>query len=161
MSSEKNACIMTPVFDGARYRHHVCSECKGKIELKQSCYGGVSFYELEGYQCAKIKFCPQCGSEVIRFSDKPIFEAPIDMSPLEIFRKLQWEYQDKARWLYHCYISESHQEKVDELINLVETTEEGKRYYSEAVKLARMGSGGSIDARAIRKLREKFGDDTE
>jgi hypothetical protein len=83
------------------------------------------------------------------------------MSPLEVFRKLQWEYQDKARWLYHCYISESHQEKVDELINLVETTEKGKLYYSEAVKLARMGSGGSIDARSIRKLREKFGDETE
>lgn len=160
MSNEKQCSVMTPVFDGTRYRHHICSECKGKIELTQSCYGGVSFYELEGYQCAKIKFCPNCGAEIIRFSEKPIYESPIDFSPLTVFMHLEWEYKDKARWLYFCYINEEHRKKIDALLSMQETHE---RYSKEVIKLAQKGRflPNGLNAKSIRKLKDKFGEETE
>ena len=88
MSDDKQTAVMTPVFEGTQYVHHICSECKGTIELRQSCYGGVSFYEIFGAKSEKIKFCPLCVSEIIRFSDKPIYENPIALTPLEVFGAL-------------------------------------------------------------------------
>ena len=58
MSYEKQASIMTPVFEGTRYLHHVCSECNGTLKFEQSIFGGVSFYAIDGIKCEKIKFCP-------------------------------------------------------------------------------------------------------
>lgn len=162
MSRDKNDCIMTPVFDGTRYQHHVCSECRGEIKLTQSCYGGVSFYELEGYQCAKIKFCPQCGSEVIRFSDKPIYETPLDLSPLDVFSKLRREYEHKAVWLYYCYISESHRKQLDALMACV-NSKDLSECDKENLRLAKKGKYTfiKITPLKLRKLREQFGGETE
>lgn len=162
MSTEKNPSIMTPVFNGTRYLHHVCSECKGEIKLTQSCYGGVSFYELSGEKCAKIKFCPLCGSEVIRFSNKPIYETSLDLSPLDVFSKLRREYEHKAVWLYYCYISESHRKQLDALLPLV-NSKDLSECDKEALRLARKGKHTyiKITPLKLRKLREQFGGETE
>lgn len=162
MSNEKQTAIMTPVFDGTRYKHHVCSECKGEINLTQSCYGTVRFYELnaEG-ECAKIKFCPLCGAEVIRFSHKAIYEKPLDLTPLDIFGDLHREYERKAKWLYHCYISGKHRDQIDALVPLIEKGDVAV-YYQDAIDLAKKGDGYfKVSSTALKKLRKEFGEETE
>ena len=161
MSKEKQTAIMTPVFEGTRYMHHLCSECGGTLKFEQSCYGGTFFYAISGTQCEKMKFCPLCGAEIIRFSDKAIFEKPIDLSPLDIFKKLHLEFERKARWLYHCYISDEHREKLDALIPLIRKGEISARYL-KALDFAKEGRFiYGNNARTIRKLRQEFGDEKE
>ena len=159
---DKQECsVMTPVFEGTRYLHHICSECKGTIKFQQSCYGGVSFYEIHGVKSESVKFCPLCGAEVVRFSDKPIYEEPIDLSPLDVFAKLHREYDRKAHWLYHCYISEAHQEKIDALIPLLDK-KEVEVYYQDAIDMVKKGRFMyTKNSRAFAKLRKEFGEDTE
>lgn len=161
MNEEKQTAVMTPVFEGTRYMHHICSECGGTLEFKQSCYGGVFFYAISGTECKGMKFCPLCGAEIIRFSDKPIYESPIDLAPLDIFRNLHSEYERKARWLYHCYISDSHREKIDALIPLIRKGEISAKYL-RALELAKEGRFMyTKNSRVFRKLREEFGEEKE
>ena len=161
MSNEKQCSVMTPVFEETRYKHHICSECGGTMKFKQSAYGGVRFYEISGTQCEKVKFCPMCGAEIMRFSDKPIYEKPIDLKPLNIFAELHREYERKAKWLYNCYISEQHRDQIEALIPLIEKGEITV-YYQNAIDFARKGNpvyGVSYQTR--KKLRKEFGEETE
>ena len=160
MNGEKQASIMTPVFEGTRYLHHVCSECKGTLKFEQSIWGGVSFYVIDGIKCEKIKFCPLCGAEIIRFSDKPIYEKPIDLKPLDIFAELHLEYERKAKWLYHCYIGEEHRNKIEAVVSLIKKGEVSV-YYQDAIDLARKGSRFGVSYQARKKLIREFGEDTE
>ena len=160
MSYEKQASIMTPVFEGTRYLHHVCSECKGTLKFEQSIWGGVSFYAIDGIKCEKIKFCPLCSAEIIRFSDKPIYEKPIDLKPLDIFAELHSEYERKAKWLYHCYISEEHRYKIDAIIPLIKK-DKISAYYREAMDLIQNAKPFGISYQTRKKLIREFGDDTE
>lgn len=161
MNDDKQTSIMTPVFKGTRYLHHVCSECKGTLKFEQSIYGGVSFYQIHGTKCEKIKFCPICGAEIIRFSDKAIYEKPIDLKPIEIFAELHHEYERKAKWLYHCYISEAHREKIEAIIPLIKSGDVSV-YYQKAIDMARKGNARyGVSYTAKKKLRKEFGEDTE
>ena len=161
MTKEKQMTIMTPVFKGTRYSHHVCSECNGQLEFEQSCYGGVSFYEIKGVKSEEVKFCPRCGTEIIRFADKPIYEDPIDLSPLDVFAELHREYERKARWLYHCFINEEHRQKIEALIPLIQK-DEVSVYYLDALQLARNGRYlYSNNSRTLTKLRKEFGEEQE
>ena len=159
--NEKQTAVMTPVFSGTRYVHHLCSECGGHIKFEQSCYGGCSFYEIKGIKSDVVKFCPLCGTEIVRFSDKPIYEDPIDLSPLNIFGELHREYERKAHWLYHCYISDKHREKINALIPLLDK-KEIEVYYQDAVDMAKDGRFMyTKNTRAFSKLRKEFGEETE
>lgn len=165
MSKEKlehqECSVMTPVFKGTSYLHHICSECKGEIKFEQNIYGGVSFYSISLGECAKMKFCPLCGKEIIRFSDKAIYIKPIDIKPLDVFAKLHSEYERKAKWLYHCYISEAHRDKVDALIPLIEKGEISV-YYQKALAFAKIGKTDyGVSYQTKKKLRKEFGEDQE
>lgn len=161
MTKEKQMAIMTPVFVGTRYSHHVCSTCNGQLKFDQSCYGGASFYEIKGVKSEEVRFCPRCGTEIIRFADKPIYEEPIDLSPLNVFAQLYLEYERKSRWLYHCYISEEHRAKVEALIPLIQKGEVSV-YYLNALQLARKGRYlYSNNSRALTKLQKEFGKEQE
>lgn len=161
MSDDKQTSIMTPVFAGTRYQHHVCSECKGTLKFEQSIWGGVSFYGIDRMKCEKIKFCPLCGAEIIRFSDKPIYEKPIDLKPLNIFAELHSEYERKAKWLYNCYISEERRDKIEAIIPLIEKGDVSV-YYQDAIDLARKGKGSfGVSYQTRKKLIREFGEGTE
>lgn len=153
--------ILTPVFEGTRYLHHVCSECEGEIEFEQSIWGGVQFYDILGITCDTIKFCPLCGTEIIRFSDKPIYKKPLDLKPLNVFADLFLEYERKAKWLYNCYISDEHRNKIDKLIPLLESGEISV-YYQKAIDLATdSGATRWITYQTRKKLIKEFGDERE
>lgn len=153
--------IFTPIFEGTRYLHHVCSECEGEIKFEQSIWGGVQFYEIYGGSCEKMKFCPLCGAEIIRFSDKPIYKKPLDLKPLNIFADLHREYECKAKWLYNCYISDEHRNKIDKLIPLLESGEISV-YYQKAIDLATdSGATRGITYQTRKKLIKEFGDERE
>lgn len=156
----KQTAIFTPVFDGTRYSHHICSECNGTFRFEQSIYGGAYFY---GASQDTMKFCPLCGSEIIRFSDKPIYETPLDLAPLDIFIDLYRECERKTKWLYYCYISEEHREKIDALIPLINKNDFPKFVY----KAANLVSDGKtiysrkLTATAIKHLKHEFGEEKE
>lgn len=165
MSKENNAgqefCIMTPVFEGTSYRHHICSECKGTIKFEQNCFGGVSFYTISFGKCELMKFCPLCGKEIIKFSNDAIYEKPIDLKPLDIFAKLHSEYERKAKWLYHCYLSEAHRDKIDALIPMIKSGDLSP-YYQKALDFAEMGKTYyGVSYQTKKKLRKEFGEDQE
>lgn len=147
---------MTPVFKGADYLHHRCSECGGTMKFEQNAFGGVSFYAISGFKCERVKYCPLCGAEIIRFSDKPIYEEPIDISPLDVFGKLHLECERKAKWLYFCHISEEHRKKIDKLILLIER-EEVSVYYQSAMDIVRNIGYLKPSHTAIKKLQKEFG----
>lgn len=165
MSKENNAgqefSIMTPVFEGTSYRHHICSECKGTIKFEQNRFGGVSFYTISLEKCELMKFCPLCGKEIIKFSNDAIYEKPIDLKPLDIFAKLHSEYERKAKWLYHCYLSEAHRDKIDALIPLIKSGDVSL-YYQKALDFAKMGKTYyGVSYQTKKKLRKEFGEDQE
>ena len=158
---EKGYSVMTPVFEGTRYLHHVCSECKGTLEFDQSIWGGISFYTITHAKCESVKFCPLCGAEIIRFSDKPIYEAPIDLRPLDVVAELHAEYERKAKWLYNCYISDSHKGKIDALMPLIKKGDVSV-YYQKALDLASIGNKyGGVSYQTRKKVLKEFGEETE
>ena len=145
--------VFTPVFRETQYLHHVCSECGYKIEMARSVWSGVYFGDVKD-----IKFCPHCGSPVVRFSDKAIFEKRIDFEPLRIFYEASEEFERKCRWIYHCYISNEHREKIDELLPFVEKEYGWTKDAARAVKIA---TKYKTDWRTIKKLITEFGNETE
>ena len=160
-TESKQPAIITPVFCGTRYSHHICSECGGKLLFAQSIYGGAYFYY--GTSQDTMKFCPLCGAEIVRFSDKPIYETPLDLTPLDIFTDLYRKSERKAKWLYYCYISEDHRNKIDALIPLINKDD----FPTSVYKAANLVSDGKtlftrrLTATAIKKLKREFGEETE
>lgn len=147
--------IFTPVFRDTVYLHHLCSECGYKLKVGQKFWGGVNFDDTK-----EIKFCPSCGTPVVRFSDKAIFETPIDYEPLRIFYDAFREFQDKCKWLYRCYISDEHREKVKELLPFAEN-EPKWGWTKKAYDVVHPVSVGSVSWQTIRKLERKFGTERE
>ena len=147
--------IFTPVFYNTVYRHHLCSGCGYKLKVGQSIWGGVQFDDTK-----EIKFCPSCGTPVARFSDKAIFETPIDYEPLRIFCDAFQEFQDKCEWLYYCYISADHRKMVEELLPFAEDADEWG-WVKKAYNTAHPISVKKADWRRIRKLEQKFGIERE
>ena len=141
--------IFTPVFADTRYLNHRCSECGYELYVGQSIWGGVCFDDT-----GKIKFCPQCGNRVVRFSDKPIYEAPIDFEPLRVFYNLHEEYERKCRWMYNCVISDERKKKIEELLPFVKDACGWVRIAYEAVSV---GSRYKTDRRKCNELMKEFG----
>ena len=156
----QECCIMTPVFDGSHYKHHVCSSCNGEIEFEKS-YGECRFYSISLGKSDCMRFCPLCGREIIRFKDEPIYIKPLDLKPLEIFGMLVNEYRRKAQWLYHCYLNETHVAAIDALIPLAEK-EDISRWYRDALECAKKGKGCfGVSYQTKQKLKREFGEDKE
>lgn len=116
MERENTNAIFTPVFDGTNYKHHQCSECGAKLNFEQTPWGGVSFYG-----CENIRFCPNCGKPIVRFSKQPIFEQQIDWSPLDSFIDLRLEYEEKVKWYFFCKLTDAERIAVRKIIGLRES----------------------------------------
>ena len=149
----KNDAIFTPVFRETKYLHHICSECGHKISLEQSVWGGVYFGTTK-----EIKFCPHCGSPIVRFEEKAIFESPIDYEPLRTFYEIHQEYERKCNWLYHCYISDERREKIQDLMPFAKQDSGWVLIASKSVQNA---TRYPADWRKIKKLKGEFGENTE
>ena len=148
-----NAVIFTPVFFQTKYRHHICSECGLELKLDQSIWGGPYF----PYGKEKIRFCPGCGKPVIRFSDTPIYEEPVNFEPLRIFYEASKEYERKCQWLYHCAVSLEEQNEIDELLPFAAKDTGWIKKAHEAVKLGNK----SIGRRTVEKLIKEFGEERD
>jgi hypothetical protein len=131
------------------------------MKFEQSIWGGVLFNDMHGVSCEKMNFCPLCGAEIIRLSDKPIYKKPLDLKPLNVFADLFLEYERKAKWIYNCYISDEHRDRIDDLIPLLKSGEISV-YYQKAIDLA-TGSGATrgITYQTRKKLIKEFGDERE
>lgn len=112
----QNNTIFTPFFKGTNYQHHICSECCAELNFQQTPWGGVSFYG-----CENIKFCPNCGKPVVRFSKQPIFEQQIDWNPLSPFVDLRLEYEEKLKWYFWCKLTEEERMAVKKIMDLRES----------------------------------------
>ena len=132
-----------PVYRGSRYLYHICGKCNGAIHLEVR-------YNKD------LNFCPLCGTQIIQSHAKPI-----DIQPLEIFVDLQLEYERKARWLYYCYISKEHRNKIDDLMAFVNQDDNMPEIYKKAVSRIRSVQGLQLRAWALKRLRKEFGNNQE
>lgn len=97
--------IFTPVFEGTRYKYHLCSSCGNQIRIGRDVFSPIEFNG-----CEDIKYCPRCGSPVIRFDKKPIYETEINFEPLRPFYEERERYERRLRWLYYCILYDKREE---------------------------------------------------
>lgn len=147
--------IFSPIFRGTVYKHHLCSECGYKLHVGQSIWGGVMFDDTSA-----VKFCPGCGNPIIRFSDKAVFEEVIDFEPMWPFYELHEEYERKAEWLYHCYISKKRQERINEMLPFAQSQPESG-WVRIACDVLETAKRYKFDNRKRKKLLGEFGTDSE
>lgn len=159
--NEKNGAIFRPIFRGTNYLHHKCSECGHKIYLVQDACGGVAFYETRFGTSETIKFCPHCGNEVVRFDEKPEYEARIDYKPLDVFSEVRKEYERKCKWLWHCFISDDHREAIRAVLPMMKSDECVSGTYKEAAGAARLGAQYDLSYHGRKKLASEFGSAVE
>lgn len=140
--------IFRPVFKGTSYQYHICSECNAELKFTQISWGGISFYG-----CEKIRYCPNCGKPIIRFSQKPIFEQEIDWSPLEAFIKLRIDYENKVEWLFWCKLSPNERDVINMITEFSESASGYDRIVIDNIKVA---ARFKPSWQSMRKLEQRF-----
>ena len=128
--------IFKPVFKGAAYQGHECSECKKRIEFSH--ISALGFYDMD------IRYCPYCGKDIVRFDETPKFEEPLDTSVLEPMREVINEAHDRINWIYWCCFSNEQQNKCKILfefsseypsIRKIKDIVSGKPHHTQITKL--------------------------
>lgn len=141
--------IFTPVFAETQYQHHLCSECGYQLNLGQSIWGGISF----PYGKEKLHYCPGCGGKVIRFSERAIYETPINYKPLKVFYEAYETYRRKCQWLYHGLLTDAERGQIKELLPFAK---DGHGWVKIAYDSAMLGSQHKLSCQAIKKLANEF-----
>jgi len=95
--------VFKPVFKGAAYLGHECSECKERVEFSH--ISGLGFLGMD------IRFCPYCGEDIIRFDETPKFEEPLDTSVLEPITNVIAHSEEKIKWIYWCCFNDEQRAK--------------------------------------------------
>ena len=109
--------ILTPIYKGKTYKYHECSNCKKEIYFKEEIFEPFHFEE-------KIKFCPFCGRQVIRYAE-PRFIEEIDWSWLDEYNAIIEKMYRELEYKIHC---EMDKEQIKELEDNVE---KGKEYFKD------------------------------
>lgn len=97
------SAIFTPVYKGEHYQGHECSECKERVRFNQ--------FSASGFLGTDIKYCPYCADDIIRFSNTPKFEEPLDTSVLEPIEKVIAHSKEKIKWIYWCCFNDEQRAK--------------------------------------------------
>lgn len=115
----EEAVILTPIYKNTSYQYHVCSNCNSKIYFEESILVPLRFDE-------KIKFCPYCGKEIIRYAEPKFIEGP-DFDWMERFQEIL-DYADrKIEYEIFCNMDKEQQKE------LIEKAEFGKEYFGYGI----------------------------
>ncbi len=109
--------ILTPIYKNMSYQHHECSNCKKEIYFEESIFTPFKFEE-------KIKYCPFCGGNVIRYAEPKYTETP-DWNWLEEFNKIIDKTYRFLEYKIHCKMSN------EQIRDLIDKAEFGKSYFGE------------------------------
>lgn len=142
--------IFTPVFEGTRYKYHLCSSCGNQIRIRQDIFSPIQF---DGYE--DVKYCPMCGNHIIRFEKKPIYEKEINFEPLRPFYE-EWErYERRLRWLYYCILHD----KKEEIEALIPFAKESPAYGWVGIACSALNVAKKYNTgwREKKRLIEEFG----
>ena len=104
------SAIFTPVYKGEYYEGHECSECKERVKFNR--------YSTNAFLGTDIKYCPYCAADIIRFSNTPKFEEPLDTSVLEPITKVITDSKEKIKWIYWCCFTEEQRAKCKTIFEL-------------------------------------------
>lgn len=109
--------ILTPIYKEICYKHHECSNCKGKIYFEEDICNPFHFQE-------NIKYCPFCGNKVIRYAKPKYIELP-DWSWLEEFRNTIDKTYRYLEYKIHCKMNR------EQRLELIDKAEFGESYFGK------------------------------
>lgn len=98
--------ILTPIYKGIDYQYHECSNCKGQINFEESYIVPFKFEE-------KMKYCPLCGGQIIRYS-KPKYIEEINWDWLEEYQKIMNRCYDFLTYKIHCKMNNEQRNELEE-----------------------------------------------
>ncbi len=109
--------VLTPIYKETIYQYHLCSNCNKKLYLEEDIFVPLRFEE-------KIKFCPYCGKEIIRYANPKYIKEP-NFDWLEKYTEIIKNACEKIEYEIYCKNSE---EERRELINKAEF---GMEYFED------------------------------
>lgn len=117
MKENDEMVILTPMYKGEVYKYHECSNCKKEIYFEEDIFQPFHFEE-------KIKYCPFCGKEIIRYA-KPKFIEEINWEWLDEYQSVTEKMYRELEYKIHCKLS---REQINELI---EKAKRGIEYFGQ------------------------------
>ena len=147
----EEAVVLQPIYEDTIYQHHLCSNCNKKIYLEENMFVPLRFDE-------KIKFCPYCGKEIIRYANPNYIKKP-NFEWLEKYREILKNASERIEYEIYCKNTE---EQRDEIL---EKAEFGVQYFADfdllyceknVCKIIRKLGRGGIHYSEKNKLRKKF-----
>ena len=142
--------IYTPVYRGDRYLYHECSECKYQVQIQQSVLTPLYFGE-------SFKYCPNCGSVIVRFANLPKFVEDFNYAVFEKLDDFSKEFKDKVD--YYCRVTltkDEFEEMKSKCKFAVELNKDGGRSVSVAVRMVAETNSRKWSHWDIKKLRERI-----
>ena len=96
--------ILTPIYKDNIYQHHVCSNCNHEMYFEEDLFVPLRFNE-------KIKYCPYCGKEIIRYAE-PKYIEEINWNWLDEYKYVVEKMYRKLEYIIYCKLDK---EQIDEL----------------------------------------------
>lgn len=144
--------ILTPIYKDNIYQHHVCSNCNHEMYFEEDLFVPLRFNE-------KIKYCPYCGKEIIRYAEPKYIEKP-DFKWLEKYIDIVKNTSERIEYEIYCKNTE------EERKELIERAEFGIQYFTDydllycqkhVCEIIKNLGSHKIHYSEKNKLREKFG----
>lgn len=115
----EEVAILTPMYRNNIYQYHICSNCNHEMYFEEDMFVPLRFNE-------KIKFCPYCGKEIIRYAEPKYMEGP-NFDWMETFEEIL-DYADrKMEYEIFCKMDREQQKE------LLEKAEFGKEYFGYGI----------------------------
>lgn len=109
--------ILIPIYKNMVYQYHLCSNCNKKVYLEENLFVPLRFNE-------KIKFCPYCGKEIIRYAEPKYIEEP-NFEWLEKYVEIIKNTSERIEYEIYCKNTE------DERKKLIEKAKFGIEYFAD------------------------------
>lgn len=109
--------ILTPIYKDTIYQYHICSNCNKKLYFEEDIFVPLQFKE-------KIKFCPYCGKEIIRYA-KPKYIKEPNFDWLEKYVEIVKNSCERIEYEIYCKNSK------EEIRELIDKAEFGIEYFGD------------------------------
>lgn len=102
--STEESVILTPIYNDTIYQYHICSNCKSKMYFEEDLFVPLRFKE-------KIKFCPYCGREILKYEKPKYLEGP-DFKWMEKFHEILDFADRKIEYEIFCKMNEEERKEI-------------------------------------------------
>lgn len=109
--------VLIPIYKDTIYQYHLCSNCNKRIYLEENIFVPLRFDE-------KIKFCPYCGKEIIRYTEPRYIENP-NFEWLEKYIEIMKNTYERIEYEIYCKNTEEQRK------DLIDKAEFGIQYFTD------------------------------